>query len=796
MGTAIRCQAHDQPVHSGIANAAAASSEGLLSFLGDNVGQQYAPYTISPKIQFDNPDKEGAQSPLNWIRQGAVHEDDTPRFGDHFYTLTPTRLPGQVRGLTDWSESLILPAGTSNSFAWGTVPGLPKPSLAGVPPASITNTENWPCARSYELGALTKTNSTDRSANLAHMLYALGHVLHLNQDLSQPDHVRNDEHFLAARRWIEKFGSKNYRYEVNAFPLEPRGWSNWQSHGFSKLLDFWDRGKFSNGGSTGLDADARGDSEAKLGLAEFSNGNFLGEDATYAEFFGANDWHYFPFPSLKNTTQPQINPHNLLGTVSRTITLSNGKQGNRLYIDKTGAGIIVSNHSALHYFAVKHSPKMSSPEMGVGLTINDPNVLQEYHSILIPKAIEYSAGILDYFFRGKLDVAVGPGSTAETVGLQITNKSGSKLLGGAFKLYWDNASSNRTELPDSEFTTTYSGSLDDGATTTAEFTNHTGAVQYILVYQGTIGASNSTPHDPVDANIAIAAARVCCVPDAGPPVPNPLSQPDDTVFGPVSVSDTNPVSFGNLPPGSYQLEYLDGVLDVWIRFGDPEQQEHYSYITFYENSPFPGEPSAGVKSSFSPFFLAGFGTDALGIYSTIGEVEDATLDLNPLPGGGWDGGEVFMFGEIYNSTTLYFSGSTSARYHARRILQPYPEPDQIRIKDWGTTVEPQINICNTCANSSGAEWDGTFPEQDGSWDLPHWINSAAAAIRGKAIGSYPEIGYAFDRWTLTFYCGDGEVVWSGRKNVGTDPTGTYIQDLDGAPDQCASSLKCVVVESY
>ncbi|MGO9479361.1 MAG: hypothetical protein ACLQAH_05465 [Limisphaerales bacterium] len=82
---------------------------------------------------------------------------------------------------------------TFNYGVWGMVTNTPMPvwlTYFGPP----TNSETWECARNYEYATLTSTNPTARDANLARMFYALGHVLHLNQDLSQPGHVRNDKH--------------------------------------------------------------------------------------------------------------------------------------------------------------------------------------------------------------------------------------------------------------------------------------------------------------------------------------------------------------------------------------------------------------------------------------------------------------------------------------------------------------------------------------------------------------------------------------------------------------------------
>ena len=91
-------------------------------------------------------------------------------------------------------------------------------------------------------------------------------------------------------------GKDVYLNETNAFPLETNGWSYFQGRAlYTKLLDFWDRGLFTNGTSTGLDNDAaNGVSGATLGLAEYCNGNFLGEYGTVRRIFQNQQRTLFP----------------------------------------------------------------------------------------------------------------------------------------------------------------------------------------------------------------------------------------------------------------------------------------------------------------------------------------------------------------------------------------------------------------------------------------------------------------------------------------------------------------------
>src|SRR6266853_4634741 len=80
------CRGHDQSVHMAISQSAAASSEGLPRFLNDTLGNADSLLVFNPG-QFP----AGGLTPISWITNGAYHEDDTPRFADHFYTVTPSR---------------------------------------------------------------------------------------------------------------------------------------------------------------------------------------------------------------------------------------------------------------------------------------------------------------------------------------------------------------------------------------------------------------------------------------------------------------------------------------------------------------------------------------------------------------------------------------------------------------------------------------------------------------------------------------------------------------------------------
>jgi len=460
----------------------------------------------------------GPANAAEWMIIGSRHEDDADmdaggtRSYNHFYDPLDTVYG---KGLSDFPPDSRLLMGT-NSFAWAA-----KSNSVGynfnyhqIKAISNLNTSNvwaWRNARGYEWLALTSSSQNDRTNHYNMMFRALGQTIHLLEDCSQPQHVRNEQHLDYPLEWLIPFYGTPTPW---ISPIEIYGFNHWKTLnygnamldwrglGFVKMHDFWDRGLY-NGNADALTADAEGGQQ--LGLAEFCNGNFLGDRHQYAEYYpqfinGTKNVEWYPYPSRTGTDYKQVvsDPSAFVDTV----TLANGDQINRAYIEKTGEGVTVTHHSALKYFAFifPHSPFHSST------TIRDNLVLYDYHNILIPKAEEYAAGLLDYYFRGTIDITqVSQGSS--TVGLTVQNTSGQVFGGaedqGAFYLYQDDSSGTRTQVGQQ----TLYNSIPNGGVVNLSFSiiAFSGTAKFTLIYVGPIGIDNiGRPFDPVDRNISIA----------------------------------------------------------------------------------------------------------------------------------------------------------------------------------------------------------------------------------------------------------------------------------------------------
>ena len=476
---------HDVPVHKKMANAAARAATHLGRFLTDNIGSKAADPTTAPKLV--------GKTPFQWIEEGAGLEDDSPRYLNHFYNplnngpLTDKRLLGSLLGMFNFPVA---------SMSWGTLQGNSGP---GGP-----NQWTWQGARAWQYNGLTDTSKASRDQAFANMFRSLGQTTHLIADLSQPGHTRNDAHgrILGMTPFSNDFEDYGLRNVDNL--NYPQQALDWKAAGFTKINDFWDHSLYfgtaaplnNNAGST------------TLGLAEFTNGNFLSEDAIYGELLPAGSDRKHPFPSIVSSTNFSAlltNP----AVGYRTVTLEDGTQTVRLYLSKVTDGIFVDSHAAvtsLAYSAMQDPGRTMPPVFGV--TIADDRVLQEYHSILIPQGIKYVAGALDYFFRGRLDLRVRWDPVHGLYKLTITNGSSQQFKEGYFKLYFDTQSGDRNQMTLNLSTPWGSGStLQPGNSLEATFEPPSGAVAgYTLLYKGTIGEDGmGNSGDSTDFGMAIAA---------------------------------------------------------------------------------------------------------------------------------------------------------------------------------------------------------------------------------------------------------------------------------------------------
>ena len=482
--------AHDQPVHVAITDAAV-----------DSVSASPSIYVDFLNIVSSDISASAARLDLS---QGSFHEDDRDKDAGGKRSLNHFYDPLTGLGLSETPLGGGPPLGV-DSFTWASRLNGAGISLSYNP--NPINEHSWQNARNNEWNGLTAINQADRQLALNTMFTNIGQVMHLLEDTSQPQHVRNEQHldtwWVGGPNTPWRSPIEDY-YKTHSISY-PEGVLDWNSAGFKKLEDFWNRHLY-NGSSSALQSAENGG--AQLGLAEWCNGNFLGARHLFPEYYKPGDIEYYPFPSRDHSTDysdVKLHPENHVSDV----TLENNVTGKAIYLKKTGDGITYDHIARVNYLGAKIHGLKGTPYC----TIDDPNVLKDYHVAFIPKAVKYSAGLLDYYFRGTLSIDCGD-STSGQIGITIGNTSGQDFSGGQFHLFWDDANGVRSEIASPNFSTTYNNvTLANGTSINATFVPANGAVDYIIVYQGTIGVTSGNASDRVDSGIAIATSQKLSSPD-------------------------------------------------------------------------------------------------------------------------------------------------------------------------------------------------------------------------------------------------------------------------------------------
>lgn len=363
-----------------------------------------------------------------WIEDGSYDEDynwDWWKFYDplysHFYNpLTNTSGVGNL---------------TPSAYDWAN---------------DSNNSWSWQKARDNFYNGLTLTTKTDREKALADAFSAIGHVIHLVEDMAVPAHTRADLHaslpgisLIVGEDGYEKYTNTNIanlNYTSVFFPY----WNISISAGAPK--QFWDLDSY-NGTTpyyTGY-----------IGLAEYTNANFFSEDTIFKNF---------PHPAKENTTARLVEQ-----------TAKDGKTDKVWYIQ----GYTSEKLAAYSYFIKNGLP----PTSGWAYNLDD-YVHKDYAGQLIPRAVGYSAGLLDYFFRGEMDMIKDPNNSSQYIIKNLSNEN----MFGTFSLYYDDTNNNRYLVASWGNLAINANSQSSSVTFTAPSSpvpKEKG--KYILVFQGTFG---------------------------------------------------------------------------------------------------------------------------------------------------------------------------------------------------------------------------------------------------------------------------------------------------------------------
>jgi len=394
---------------------------------------------------------------VNWLMRGVIREDDLlqsdPHDGplpdadprgefrrvfNHFYDPINNRMLHASRfGLPDidcssWPSGFPTYAGAycgkSIDWALGTTD-----AFASLAPASNhANHFSWEDARQDEFLALVaerdansngvreaserEADSEERLFRWATVFRSLGDVIHLLQDAAQPQHARVDPHdphvdpnerqafepFTTARllgippsgqQGNNPTGGETYVYnltgkQIAAYVTPLPGVSGYPKPAFASPLRFFTTRA---PGDTAMTSPAN-----RVGMADYSNRGFF----TRGTLPGTTNFSYPPAPVADGT-----NGYTATSLpCSELPSLQNSAVVCKTYYH-TVPDVFQSSRSDVVTAQPMVADGMWKDSFGsIKAFSMSPAIFQAQGDLTIPRAIAYSAGMVDYFFRGKLAV--------------------------------------------------------------------------------------------------------------------------------------------------------------------------------------------------------------------------------------------------------------------------------------------------------------------------------------------------------------------------------------------------------
>lgn len=276
---------------------------------------------------------------------------------------------------------------------------------------SSTNNASWQLARTNYWQALQEPEKDYSDSFYANTFLYLGQVMHLVSDMAVPAHARDDAHLeVMLPTWMishfENYTKKKYK-SLNYTGIKP-------SHDIFTAFQFNTSAPepisalFDTDSYVGSNPEVT--QSSRIGLAEYTNANFFSEGTLRPPILGTNP----PHPSLKDDTNFStiyIKPEAFVSEDGKTDTIK------MIYSNSDSVNPI----AALSYCS---EPKESGEYLTtVDLILND-RVYEGYAAKLVPRAVGYSTALLDYFFRGKLEIETIPIIWANSlVGLEFAVKN-------------------------------------------------------------------------------------------------------------------------------------------------------------------------------------------------------------------------------------------------------------------------------------------------------------------------------------------------------------------------------------
>jgi hypothetical protein len=288
-------------------------------------------------------------------------------------------------------------------------------------------------AKALLYGALTGPTRAGRDAALGKTFETLGHVIHHLQDMAQPQHVRNDVH---CDEWATRlFESSWLRLPVCPLTGAYRP-SAYESFTFEHVRTLELGGYAPVDYATFYDPHLLWRNQGK-GIAEFTSRNFLSAGRNFRREGGIVTHPEYPDPDADQRflNERQVTDPDLLGPQGPSQPLA----GTVLFVgtpvtDRYQPSPALNGRTST--YSLFDSDLVQVQGQGV-FTLNRFNHAAA-NDFLLPRAAAYSAGLINYFFRGRIGIERPEEGVYGIIDHATTNAAGQGF--GKLKLRLRNAS--------------------------------------------------------------------------------------------------------------------------------------------------------------------------------------------------------------------------------------------------------------------------------------------------------------------------------------------------------------------
>lgn len=330
---------------------------------------------------------------MQLVQYGADLEDEIPRSIHHFFdprTGQGLHLDPEPYADSGLRDLLHLVNGAAEPS--------PQWALTGQT-AYWTNRFSYRLLRDYWFQSLTNLDALKRSQFTGLTFEGLGHLIHHLQDMAQPQHVRNDAHlqdddkdeacltdgdttrlcaaYVAVRNesLIEKWAKRREaELPLGGYPSVYASATN-DVRDFAQPIQFW--------------------ASSGKGIAEFTNSNFV-SDGTLSESPPVLDTSVETTLGALCASAMPLCPPGDPGTVVRFYA--------SVVNDRLRPGDVVNDRAAAESILGADLRAMN-PASPIQRSVNRFTFDRSF-DFLMPRAVGYSAGMLNFFFRGTIETAV------------------------------------------------------------------------------------------------------------------------------------------------------------------------------------------------------------------------------------------------------------------------------------------------------------------------------------------------------------------------------------------------------